>query len=462
MGRDDLLLTLSVSTFKGVPSASPVSKEFSTNGGTVGRLPTNDLILSDARRVISGCHARIRFEDDGYVLDDVSTNGVFLNGAADPIGRGNSVRLTHGDMLKMGDYDLRVDIVATAGADEDPFLPPPSRPELDDSFAAFAPSSRGTGESFDPMETPNPPRMRGDHALGIPDDLDPLDLLDAPPPLPPPTGESRSDHLPAENFSFRPPRAVPQSIPDDWDKSGSWPPPAPPAARTPEPMAEPAPPPEPPVRRAEPAGAPARADSDPSGASTLRALLSACGLPADRLGERSADDVVHDAGTILRAVVAGVMELLAERAAFKGEFRVEQTTIRPMENNPLKFARGAEDALRHMLFPSDYGFLGGEDAVRQGVQDLKDHRVALLAAMRTAFESLVAHFDPERLESAFEEQGKKSSMLQLGTKGRAWTMYREYYEELKHDPDRLFREVINEVFARAYESQVALLARKRG
>jgi len=68
---------------------------------TLGRSSGNDIVLPLS--TISRRHARVRREDDSFILEDLqSTNGTFLNG--DPVTRG---WLAEGDRIKLGQAVLR-------------------------------------------------------------------------------------------------------------------------------------------------------------------------------------------------------------------------------------------------------------------------------------------------------------------------------------------------------------------
>src|SRR5205814_4423137 len=109
---------------------------------------------------------------------------------------------------------------------------------------------------------------------------------------------------------------------------------------------------------------------------------------------------------------------------------------------------------------SGKAYLEATRAVREAIQDIKDHKVAMLAAMRTALESLLQRFRPDELEAQFNQRGK-SSLMGFAGKGRYWDMYRELFTELAQDPDALFRDVFGGAFVRASETQIHLLARSR-
>lgn len=85
--------------------------EFAACGGTVGRNHDNDWVLTDPHRYISGRHALIDVQCGTYYLVDTSRNGVYINNADAPVGRGHPQRLFDGDRLRLGDYDMICEII---------------------------------------------------------------------------------------------------------------------------------------------------------------------------------------------------------------------------------------------------------------------------------------------------------------------------------------------------------------
>src|ERR1700704_3164690 len=84
------------------------SATFSVEGGTIGRSADNDWVLPDPSRYVSSPHARVQFREGHFYLQDVSTNGVYVNDDMEPLAkRGSSgYRLSDGDVLRMGDYHI--------------------------------------------------------------------------------------------------------------------------------------------------------------------------------------------------------------------------------------------------------------------------------------------------------------------------------------------------------------------
>jgi predicted component of type VI protein secretion system len=89
--------------------------QFAACGGSIGRAPDNDWVLPDTKCFVSGRHAMIDFQGGAYYLVDTSRNGVFVNGADTAVGRGHPQRLFDGDRLRIGEYEIEVQIT---GGDE--------------------------------------------------------------------------------------------------------------------------------------------------------------------------------------------------------------------------------------------------------------------------------------------------------------------------------------------------------
>lgn len=79
-----------------VGGTQPSEHVFDIQGGTFGRSLKCDWVLSDEERILSAIHGRVVFENSKFMLVDESTNGIFLDGRQQPLGRGNGVALASG------------------------------------------------------------------------------------------------------------------------------------------------------------------------------------------------------------------------------------------------------------------------------------------------------------------------------------------------------------------------------
>src|SRR5690606_22760110 len=112
-----MALRLTIAGTHGPKLGTLAVKEFGPNGGTIGRSLECDWALPDSKRYLSSRHASIDFRSGSYYVIDTSMNGVFVNDADQPVGRGKPQRLFDGDRLRIGEYEITVEI------DEDPISP---------------------------------------------------------------------------------------------------------------------------------------------------------------------------------------------------------------------------------------------------------------------------------------------------------------------------------------------------
>ena len=101
---------------------------FAVDGGTIGRSADNDWVLPDPLRYVSAHHARVSSRGGQYYLEDLSTNGVFVNDDEQAARQGVSAGhlLKNGDLIRMGDYQI-VAALEAAGEAADELLSRPRR-----------------------------------------------------------------------------------------------------------------------------------------------------------------------------------------------------------------------------------------------------------------------------------------------------------------------------------------------
>ncbi len=217
------------------PPGTNVAKSrmtFGATGGSIGRNSTNDWQLPDPDRFVSSRHASIRCEGGQYYLVDTSTNGVYYNNTEQPLGTGNQAKLSEGDRLYFGEYELLVAFEQSPAADNmnlndfDQWLDPaPANDILADSSGSVGNDFLIESEELDPLAAMDNamPSLGMPSSNAIPDDEDWL-------------GTSQPDNASpmAQAFSIAAPVSDPiipepansepsipegsgHAIPDDWD-----------------------------------------------------------------------------------------------------------------------------------------------------------------------------------------------------------------------------------------------------
>jgi type VI secretion system protein len=428
------------------------AKEFGRDGGTIGRSLESDWVLPDGQRYISSRHASIDFRSGSYYIVDTSTNGVYVNDAEQPVGRGNPQRLFTGDRIRLGEYEIGVEIDEEESTTEqlsdndhvDPVAraqrvppPDPTRADLiqpheitavgievllkeDAEFGELQKAAKLAASSLrleeDPAERPSEPPAR----TAAPKANAPTPSVDRAPP-PPVSAAARVS-------------------------------PAAPAKQTPAASAAAKQPPAaPPAKPAANGAAPARAAVS---ASALDAFFRGAGLATHKLDDKQAEQALHRLGQLLRELIVGVTENLHVRTEQKNALRIPNTTIQPQNNNPLKFAAGVDEALENLLFRQSSEYLTGVEAVREAFLDIKQHQQVLLAALRTAVADYIGRLDPDELESKFTN-GKRGGLMSAANKLKYWDLYKDLYQVVAQGQQGQLPQQFVEELTRAYEHEAA-------
>ncbi|MPY87878.1 MAG: type VI secretion system-associated FHA domain protein TagH [Luteitalea sp.] len=497
-----MVLTLEVTAPQAAKLGEASRRVFSAAGGSIGREMSNDWVLSHTK--VSARHAVISYQHAVFYIEDMSTNGVFINSPQNRLVRGRPYALKAGDRIYIDPYEIQVSITSEQNAAalhpfaevpeghalnrqggasnpfdvEDPFLPQrsaSSTPLTPPSAMAERPAEAVPGQELDPLKLLDPapkhtPVRRApstqdpEHSSLLGGHYEPPAVVPAPSPAPPP------------GVPLIPPDYDPLA-PDDPADISPPPPSAPPDHHPPAPTApadmgsaskasiSPArvvPATVRPPGTSDAATAPSdeaatSAASTAPGDSDLTAVLDGAGLETVRV----TPELARSFGRILRVVVSGVMDVLRARQHIKDEFRMRMTHFRAADNNPLKFSANVDDALHNLLVKRNAAYLGPVEAFEDAFDDLRDHQIAMLAGMRVAFESMLAEFAPDRLQPQFDRQLKRGSLPGVASKLRYWDLYRDRCDDIAKDPEASFRNLFGEVFAQAYEEQLNRLKAER-
>ena len=410
---------------------------FGVGGGTIGRSADNDWVLPDPLRYVSAHHARVSFRQGGYFLEDLSTNGVYVNDGEKALGKQSPHPLQNGDLLRIGDYQVSVviDVEAQQAAASAP--------------AGAAETQPTTGN------TPGVPtsilnlRTVGRVAqtdIGAALDLDSL-LVPDPPQSAPPLAELGRDV--ATSGGFRPVNAYGQAV-----------------ARIPRPV-ETGAPPVPVDPESEPdeeavarriarlaravgrdprngTSAPALYDVQ----SGLQAFCRGAGIDAERLPNDAQTRMMHPVGQLFREAFVGLKDLERSRNEIRNRLRIEiqQDADDP---RPSLGRMGLEELLVELLHQHETRRLDAVQWLREAMVTAKDHENAMGHAIRDAFAEFVGRLDPAELEARFERAARRGKLRSAG-RAQYWDLYGEFYRNLVEKPAELLPHTFVEAFSLAY------------
>ncbi len=445
-------LRLTVENLDRMPDGGPLSVEVTGRRGLdIGRDQHLDWTLPDPGRTVSGKHCEVRYQDGGYWLYDVSTNGTFVNGSDRRIQGPH--RLRNGDRIEIGHYLVAVALDGEGAAMAAPpasagepsggdlwrvsgeVAPPvprrdlapvqetrPVRPDFLE-WAVEAPSGTLAGQ-------PAPPAQAGDDWSWAQATPPPMPVFEPPPPVPQPRrpGQPRAPEPAAwDDAAGAAPAADPAPEPVDWSLPpvpGASKPQVTPVAIVPPPAPLAPVPIAPSAPVAQAAAAPlAQAGATPRGGDFARRFAKGAGIAEDVVAWRDPGDLAEELGALMRIVAEDLKQLMAARAESKRLARAtDQTMIQALDNNPMKFAPTADDALRLMFGRPGSGYLDARTTLRHSFRDLKVHQVKTYGAMQQALSMLLADLEPQAIEEAGEPE-KGIGGLFGARKARLWDTY---------------------------------------
>ena len=487
-------LSLKIISFKGQPFLRNESVVFDMSGGTIGRSDENTLVLPDPEKFVSRRHASIMFQNGQYLLSDSSLSGTFVNTQDEPLGN-KALALVNGMRLRMGEYEILVSITTddnqfpSASDSFSPFHSPISEAFSVDTVNNPLLSTANTSDPFDHLENQfNPFSQSSEPSL-----LFPQDNFSPAPDKPPANYKSLMDeNIPSIHDSFIPsaPAAnsyTPNEIPDDFNfedlfkteveepigLQSDFPnvpkvPAASPDAFDIFPFAEPAPventltPKRSENLAIEAKAIPGSLSKKPadvvqprpvipadSEAELFNAFLKGAGLENKNIKPENTGETMRLVGSMFRHLVEGTVAVLRTRTEFKSQFRVSMTTIKTVDNNPLKFSVTTDEAACHLLNNGQGGFKASVAAIDEGFNDIMSHQMAMQAGIQAALVVLFKKFDPRLIEKQFEEG------LVLQKKSKCWEKYVHSYPEIV---EQMTEDFFGEAFAEAYEKQMKRVA----
>ena len=390
---------------------------FGVSGGSIGRSSENDWVLPDPLRYISAHHARVNFRDGHFYLEDLSTNGVFVNDQPEPLSKRGSTgyRLKNGDVLRLGDYQIVVAMETETV---------PEIPELD--HAAAVPTS---------IHALHPIGRAAQTDIGAVLDLEDLLVSDS-----------------AGSGSFQPVNAYGQALAPARPASAA----APLAARSssresPDPSDDSI------ARRiarlAKAAGRDSRGASAPAlydVQSGLQAFCRGAGLDPEKLPPEAQTRLLHLTGQLLREALVGLKDLERCRSEIRDRFRIEvPPPPEPDDPRPSLGRATVDELLVQLLVRHESRSVDAVQWLREAVDDTKAHEQAVEQSMRAALIEFLDRLDPAELEARFERAARRGK-ARSADKAQYWELFTTFYRNLIEMPAGHLPHTFVEAFAAAY------------
>jgi type VI secretion system protein len=368
----------------------------------------------------------VQFREGHFYLQDVSTNGVYVNDDMEPLSkRGSSgYRLVNGDVLRIGEYHivaaLEAQRAAAAAAQEDP-------------ATAAVPTSIHSLRSLDRT----PERDIG-AVLNLDDLLVPYPRRD--PVLPVNAYGQAVESAPVRALAVE---EVPLIHGDAEPASADAPPADPETEAHNERMARLAEA----VSREPKSGNGLMALADVH--SGLDAFCRGAGIDLDKLPADAQSRLLHLAGRLFRETLVGLKDLERTRANTRNRYRIESPPREPDDPRPSLADSMVEDLLVALFVQHENRRLDSVQWLREMVAEAKSHEQATAQATRAAFVEFLGRLDPAELEARFERAARRGK-ARSADKAQYWELFVNFYRNLIEMPADHLPHTFVEAFSSAY------------
>jgi type VI secretion system protein len=138
--RARMILILTIRNAEALQEGMAAQYVVGGQGAVLGRSRNCDWTLPDPTNAISSRHCEIRREGDAWLMKDISTNGTYLNDAAERMAA--ECPIAPGDLLRIGKYEILAALEAEAAPE--PAAPEPERTTPPAAVPAAAPADNVT------------------------------------------------------------------------------------------------------------------------------------------------------------------------------------------------------------------------------------------------------------------------------------------------------------------------------
>jgi type VI secretion system protein len=399
------------------------STVFTVEGGTIGRSADNDWVLPDPLRYVSSHHARVQFRDGHFYLQDVSTNGVFVNDDTEPLAkRGSSgYRLSQGDVLRMGAYHILASLEERSASGDTSSAAVPTSIHALHTLGAAPQADIGAPlnveELLVPMTPIDPPGLPVS-AYGQAVTSGRVQALA--------TGTQGPAHEDLVSFVF-PPTETDAAV-----SLGER------MARLAQAVSR------------EPLGAAVALEDVQRG---LDAFCRGAGIEPEQLPAGAQVRLLHLAGRLFREALVGFKDINRSRAETRNRYRIEIPAAASDDPRPSLANSVVESLLVALFVQHESRAVDSVQWLRETVSEAKLHEHAVSQATRAAFVEFLDRLDPAELEARFERAARRGK-AKAADKAQYWELFTTFYRNLIEMPADYLPHTFVEAFARAYREAV--------
>lgn len=158
-------------------------------------------------------------------------------------------------------------------------------------------------------------------------------------------------------------------------------------------------------------------------------------------------------GATLRICIQGLLDLHTQ--VKDSRYGMMHRSLQPIEDNPLRLGLSYEETIRTMFDEEKSAVhLSAASSVEESLRMIKIHNEAVQYATNAALGQILSALSPDALLKRFNRYSRKPMLDFDEDKSWAWNMYGKYYQELTSNRQQGFEKLFWEIFEQSYDKKV--------
>jgi type VI secretion system FHA domain protein len=395
----ELILDI-VKNGKNIPSKR--NFHFDEDGGTIGRLDTNDWVLTDQNSYISGLHATIICKQGTYFIKDESTNGTFLKNPYKKLPKGHPIKINTSDVFIIGDHEIQarfsnndyteddiISSVADVSLNNDSIIP-------NDDFLFNSSSSEFTSlEQKDSSEIDISDFIINDEPLTEHENVEVTETQEA----------VFEEHINVPSYK----EEVPKNI-----------------------------------KETKVVSSPARGLE-----ASIAILESKLGIEINTLEQKDRDILMGELGDIINNTLDSLKNSLEIKDKIQQNLHLSTAHLDMNSNNPVRLGSSATELLQKKNSGGTLGMMNVSTAIDKSFSELNTHSIALHRSSKNLMNITLSKFSPKNLEHRFESTGALRGVLPK--QQLMWRAYVDMFDILNENTEEGIA-MIQDEFKKEYEN----------
>ncbi len=183
-------------------------------------------------------------------------------------------------------------------------------------------------------------------------------------------------------------------------------------------------------------------------------LINSLGAPMEEMDTEQAHHFLHQSGRALQAAIQGLLALYQMDKENKVDLALLGRSYQAIEDNPLRMDMSYEETVKALFSPhKSRVHLAPEHAIEESMQNIRDSQLALISSIQESLRQLLQAFDPENLQQRFDHYRREQD-AETADDAWSWRMYQDYYTEMASSRQTGLEKMFWEIFEQTYDRKM--------